>query len=66
METKRLIDDRPDLLLVDACDEIINMSDGSQQIMQHQAYIAKIQEDGTIVPYNPTTEELVLLFLTEI
>lgn len=66
METKRLIDTREDLILVDACDEVVNMSDGSQQVYQHQAYIAKVQENGTITPYIPTQDELVLLFLQEI
>ena len=57
-----ILDERPDLMLVDAYDAIVNMSDGTQVIYQHQAYIAKIQEDGTLTPYSPSQSELVLLY----
>lgn len=63
---RRVIDTRPDLVLVDAFDAKVNMSDGSQMIYQHQAYIAKVQENGSLIPYTPTQDELVLLFLKEI
>lgn len=63
---RRLIDEREDLILVDAYDAVVDMSDGSKQIFQHQAYIAQVQEDGTLIPYNPTQNELVLLYLKEL
>lgn len=61
METK-LIDERDDLIIVDAHDVVVNMSDGSKFIFQHQAYIAQVQPDGTLIPYNPSQNELVLLY----
>lgn len=59
---KSILDTREDLVLVDAFDAIVNMSDGSQVIYQHQAYIAKIGEDGILSPYNPSQNELVTLY----
>lgn len=61
METS-ILDTREDLVLVDAYDAIVNMSDGSQVIYQHQAYIAQVQEDGTLIPYNPSQNELVSIY----
>lgn len=56
------LDLRDDLVLVDAFDALVNMSDGSQRVYQHQAYIAQVKEDGSLIPYTPTQDDLVLLF----
>jgi len=58
-----IFNDRDDLILVDAYDVIVNMSDGTKNIYPHKAYIAKVGSDGNLTPYTPTADETVQMYI---